>query len=83
MVEVSEVETVSVGLESQVLAAQAELKRRFGGIGCLARTSDFLRLFPGVDAAAVEEALHSLCDEGIAELECLGDGSFAFHFPRR
>ncbi len=68
--------------DGEVAAVEAELRRRFRGLGCLARTADFARLFPSQPHQAVEEALHRLCDHGVAEMDCLADGSLAFYFPR-
>jgi hypothetical protein len=64
--------------------ALAELKRRFAAVGgCMARAADFARLLTGHPAAAVEEALHRLWDEGQVEMHCLSDGCCVFHFPPR
>lgn len=61
----------------------ADLKGRFAGSGCVARPADYARLFPGVPTEIIEQALHRLCEEGVAQLKCLSGGDLAFFFPRR
>ena len=75
-------ETREAGVAA-VRSAQIELKRRFAGVGCMARATDLALLFPSLEAECVEEALHQLCQEGVVEIDCLSDGTLAFHFPRR
>ena len=68
--------------ESEVLKAQEDLRRRFAkGGGCMARSADFARLYPGTGPEWVDEALHRLAEEGAVQMRCLPDGSFVFHFP--
>jgi hypothetical protein len=68
--------------EAEVLKAQDDLRRRFAKSGgCMARSDDFARLYPSIEPQWVDEALHRLAEEGIAQMQCLPDGSFVFHFP--
>lgn len=60
-----------------------ELRRRFAGVGCVARPREYAGLLNDAAGELVLEALRRLADEGVAELECLADGSLVFHFPRR
>jgi hypothetical protein len=69
--------------EPEILSLQAELRRRFAGVGCMARAGDLALLFPGTQPESVEEALHRLCEDGAVEVDCLSDGTLVFHFPRR
>jgi Mn-dependent DtxR family transcriptional regulator len=69
--------------EETIRRAEAELRRRFASGGCMARAADFARLLTGFSAESADEALHRLWKQGFVEMECLSDGSIAYHFPRR
>lgn len=70
--------------EAEISHIQAELRRRFAGVGgAMLRASSFALLFPSVPPQHVEEALRRLLQEGIAESRCLADGVSAYHFPPR
>ncbi|MCC2670634.1 MAG: hypothetical protein K0Q72_3105 [Armatimonadetes bacterium] len=70
--------------ESEIARIEAELARRFGGVGgAMARASSFAVLFPSAPPQYVEEALHRLWEQGVVESYCLADGALAYHFPPR
>jgi hypothetical protein len=69
--------------ETIIQSVASELKRRFERTGCMARIADFAQLFPRSPVGAVTEALHRLCEEQVAEINCLSDGGLVFQFPRR
>jgi hypothetical protein len=69
--------------ETIIQSVASELKRRFERTGCMARIGDFAQLFPRSPLGAVNEALHRLCEEQVAEINCLSDGGLVFQFPRR
>lgn len=63
--------------------AADELRKRFANGGCMARVSQFAALLAEVSEEQTLEALRRLADDGVAELECLADGTLVFYFPRR
>lgn len=69
--------------ETAIQSVASELKRRFERSGSMARVQEFANLFPRSTASAVTEALHRLCEEQVAEINCLSDGGLVFQFPRR
>ena len=71
-------------LEGDISHIEAELSRRFAGVGgAMARASSFAVLFPSTPPHLVEEALHRLWEQGLVESYCLADGALAYHFPAR
>lgn len=71
-------------VEAEITRIQAELVRRFAGVGgAMARADSFAALFPSVPHPHVEEALYRLWQEGVAESHCLADGVLAYYFPSR
>ena len=69
--------------EAAVERAAEELRKRFANGGCMARVPEFAALLTDVSYEQTLEALRRLTDDGVAELECLADGTLVFYFPRR
>lgn len=69
--------------EAGVERAAEELRKRFANGGCMARVPEFSALLTDVSYEQTLEALRRLTDDGVAELECLADGTLVFYFPRR
>jgi hypothetical protein len=76
-------ESVHCEAAEAVAHARAELLQVFGTMGGVtARAAEFSRALPRCSAAAVQEALETLVDEGSVEVASLSDGAAVYQFLR-